>query len=142
MHGDSGERIEMTIEADELEKKYSEASTVIGAASALPIIENIQGAYGKIVDFVSSIPIPKETKASVDRNDLLGKLDEISIILYGSYKDGRVMILIQKHNLMLAKTRVGMRMLVSLSNLPTLVNELRDILIRAGELKRYALLNT
>lgn len=119
-----------------LSRKYSRASSMIGICSSEPVIENIKRAYGFIVDFVTSIPIPVakgKRKKSNPRKEFLGRLDEIGFILFGSKRSARRKKLMSKYGVTDIKTRRGVKMVSSLSNLPNLIKELREILIDAGE---------
>lgn len=116
-------------------KKYFSATQSVGIASSNPTIENARICYGRVIDFVSSLPLPtaKRSKASGERKKILNKLDDMSLVLYGNLKNENVQKLMRKHEIIVFPVRVGIKMVSVMQNIPNLIKELRSILIEAGE---------
>jgi len=115
-----------------LSRKYSRACSVIGMASTNPTIENVKQCYGFVLDFITNLPIPLNSeKSGKIRKNLLNRLDEISLILYGKNSEKKKELM-KKYNVSEIRVRRGIKRVASLGNIPNLIKELRDILIEAG----------
>ena len=115
-----------------LTKKYAKASSIIGIASSTPDIFNVRMAYGHVIDYVTAIPLPQDDNKINVRKGLLDELDKIGLILNGS--DTETTKQAEKSlGVFRARVRDGLKMVDQLQELPKIVNNLRDILIKAGE---------
>jgi len=116
-----------------LTRKYSRASSLIGYALSFPDLLNIKLAFAAVVDFVSDIPIPENSKHKEERDNFLKELDEIGLILYGNYEREDVKKLLEKYGLFVKRVRDGVKLVPQLQNLPLLAIKLREILVKAGD---------
>jgi len=116
-----------------LAKKHATASGSIGLSASDPSMENVKHAYGRIMDFITEIPIGDNTEYQKQRNKFLIDLDEIGKIIYGNPKITAIKKLYKKHEIRIRRIRQGAKLVHTIENIPELISKLRDILTEAGD---------